>query len=363
MVVRLDRSTLLRSGLLGGLAGGLATAVDPAASGAVRRSGLRGAGVITHGIDVPWNIRFLPGYDSPTALVSCRDSGNLLLVSHGSVRKVGHFDVVSRPVVAESGLLGLVLHPAYSTNRLVYAYVSTHRDNRVVRFTFDGTVIGRPRPVLTGIRRAHHHNGGGVAFGPDGMLYISTGENEIKRLAQDKHSLNGKVLRVTDTGATPSDNPFGNPVWSYGHRNPEGIAFDEQGRLWATEFGDHEHDEVNQIRRGRNYGWPRVEGSDGPGGYTDPIVQLRPNRCSPSGIAIARGRAWIGALEGECVYSVVLEGSHAGRAGRQFHHGQGRTRAVSLAPDGTLWVGTSNRDGRAPLRRGDDHIFRVALPA
>jgi len=363
MVVRLDRSTLLRSGLAGGLAAGLVSAVDPASSGAVHRSGVRGAGVVAHGMDVPWNIRFLPGYDTPTALVSCRDSGKLLLVSHGSVRTVGHFQVVSRPVVAETGLLGLALHPQFATNRLVYAYVSPHRDNRVVRFTFDGTSIGRPHPVLTGIRRAHHHNGGGVAFGPDGMLYVSTGENEIKRLAQDKHSLNGKILRVTDTGATPPDNPFGNPVWSYGHRNPEGIAFDEQGRLWATEFGDHRFDEVNQILRGHDYGWPHVEGSDGPGGNTDPIAQLRPNRCSPSGIAIARGRAWIGALEGECVYSVVLEGARAGRARPLFHHGQGRTRAVSLAPDGALWVGTSNRDGRAPLRRGDDHIFRVVLPS
>jgi glucose/arabinose dehydrogenase len=355
MVVRLARSTLLRSGLVGGVAAGLVTAVDPPSSGA-------GAGVVAHGIDVPWNIRFLPGYDTPTALVSSRDSGNLLLVSHRSVRKVGHFDVVSRPVVAETGLLGLALHPAYTTNRLVYAFVSTHRDNRVVRFTFDGTSIGRAHPVLTDIGRAHHHNGGGLAFGPDGMLYVSTGENEIKRLAQDKRSLNGKILRVTDTGATPPDNPFGNPVWSYGHRNPEGIAFDEQGRLWATEFGDHEYDEVNQILKGHNYGWPQAEGSDGPGGGTDPIAQLRPNRCSPSGIAIARGRAWFGALEGECLYSVVLDGPRKGRVGRHFHQGQGRTRSVSLAPDGTLWVGTSNRDGRAPLRRGDDHIFRVKLP-
>jgi glucose/arabinose dehydrogenase len=316
------------------------------------------AGEVVTGLGVPWGIAFLP---DRTALVGERDTGRLLRVSDGSADLVGTLDVRSRvDEGGETGLLGLALHPGFETNRLLYAYVSTDDDNRVVRMTYDGS-LSQPEPILTGIATSTHHNGGGLVFGADGLLYVATGDAENSASAQDTGSVNGKVLRMTDSGETPGDNPFGNLTWSYGHRNVEGLRFDDQGRLWASEFGDKGADELNLIQRGKNYGWPDVEGSDGKGGYADPIAEWPVDQCSPSGIAIAAGRAWLGALQGECVWSVVLDGADAGTSAQHFAGQYGRIRSVALAPDGSLWVTTSNRDGRTDPRAGDDRILRVTL--
>ena len=316
------------------------------------------AGTVIDGIPVPWGIAFLP---DGTALVGARDTGDLYRVSQGSKQLVGHLDVRSRlDEGGETGLLGLARHPDFATNRLLYAYVSTDTDNRIVRMTFDGA-LGRPQPVLTGIATSTHHNGGGLVFGPDGLLYASTGDAEEPSTPQDQESLNGKVLRITDTGDPAPGNPFGNEVLSYGHRNVEGLRFDETGRLWASEFGDKGADELNLIEAGKDYGWPYVEGSDGRGGYADPLAPWPVDQCSPSGIAIAAGRAWLGALQGECVWSVVLDGPDAGTSTAHFAGRYGRLRTVALAPDGSLWVTTSNRDGRADPRPGDDRILRITL--
>ena len=177
--------------------------------------------------------------------------------------------------------------------------------------TYDGR-LGEPEPILTGIGTSTHHNGGGLAFGPDGLLYAATGDAENPASAQDTDSVDGKVLRMTDAGRVPDGNPFDNLTWSFGHRNVEGIRFDDTGRLWIAEFGDKGADELNLIRPGKNYGWPDVEGSDGKGGYADPLAEWPVDQCSPSGIAIAAGRAWLGALQGECVWSVVLDGARTG---------------------------------------------------
>jgi glucose/arabinose dehydrogenase len=316
------------------------------------------AGQVVTGLAVPWGIAFLP---DGTALVGERDTGRLLRVSGGSADAVGSLDVRSRvDEGGETGLLGLALHPAFETNRLLYAYLSTDDDNRVVRMTYDGS-LSQPEPILTGIATSTHHNGGGLVFGPDGLLYAATGDAENSASAQDTESVNGKVLRMTEAGGTPGDNPFGNLTWSYGHRNVEGLRFDDRGRLWASEFGDKGADELNLIRPGKNYGWPDVEGSDGKGGYADPLAEWPVDQCSPSGIAIAAGRAWLGALQGECVWSVVLDGAEAGKTAQHFAGQYGRIRSVALAPDGSLWVTTSNRDGRADPRAGDDRILRVTL--
>jgi glucose/arabinose dehydrogenase len=316
------------------------------------------AGEIATGLAVPWGIAFLP---DGTALVGERDTGRLLLVSERSADAVGKLEVRSRlDEGGETGLLGLALHPSYADNHLVYAYLSTDDDNRIVRMTYDGS-LGEPEPLLTGIGTSTHHNGGGITFGPDGLLYAATGDAEDAAAAQDTGSIDGKVLRMTDAGEVPDGNPFDNLVWSYGHRNVEGIRFDDTGRLWIAEFGDKGADELNQIRKGKNYGWPEVEGSDGKGGFTDPLAQWPVDQCSPSGIAIAAGRAWLGALQGECVWSVVLDGPEAGRSEQHFAGEYGRIRSVALAPDGSLWVTTSNRDGRTEPRAGDDRLLRVTL--
>jgi glucose/arabinose dehydrogenase len=314
---------------------------------------------IVDGIPVPWGIAFLP---DGSALVGARDTGDLYRVSQGRKEVVGTLDVRSRlDEGGETGLLGLALDPGFAQNRLVYAYLSTDEDNRIVLFFYQGGRLGAPQPILTGIGTSTHHNGGGLAFGPDGMLYAATGDAEDSAAAQDTGSLDGKVLRMTNLGTVPRDNPFGNFTWSYGHRNVEGLRFDDSGRLWASEFGDKGADELNLIRKGKNYGWPEVEGSDGKGGYADPLAQWPVDQCSPSGIAIAAGRAWLGALQGECVWSVVLDGADAGRTERYFSGEYGRLRSVAPAPDGSLWVTTSNRDGRADPRAGDDRILRVTL--
>ncbi len=222
--------------------------------------------------------------------------------------------------------------------------------------------LGKPDIVLAGIPMNTHHNGGGLAFGPDGLLYASTGDGEVGSRAQSRSSLGGKVLRLTPDGGVPSGNPFGNRTWSMGHRNVEGITFDPRGGLWASEFGEKETDELNRIVPGANYGWPNVEGSDGGGGYHDPLAEWSPtSSCSPAGIAVANGRAWLGALRGQCLFSVRLRGPEAGQKRRHFAGRFGRIRAVAKAPDGSLWITTSNRDGRASPGRGDDKVIRIVL--
>jgi glucose/arabinose dehydrogenase len=382
--VRLRRSTLLKGATGVWLAGLVACSDDDTASGpatppapattqpsatpsettatptAGQTTGPRVASEVLTGLAVPWGIAFLP---DTTALVGERDTGRLLRVTaEGGADVVGTLDVHSRlEEGGETGLLGLALDPGFAENRLVYAYVSTAADNRIVVFSYEGGRTGSPTPILTGIATSTHHNGGGLAFGPDGMLYAATGDAEDAASAQDRGSLNGKVLRMTTLGAAPSDNPFGNLVWSYGHRNVEGVTFDDRGRLWASEFGDKGADELNLIQPGKDYGWPAVEGSDGQGGFTDPLAEWPVDQCSPSGIAVSAGRAWLGALQGECVWSVVLDGRDRGRAERHLSGQYGRIRSVAAAPDGSLWVTTSNRDGRADPRPGDDRILHVTL--
>ncbi len=311
------------------------------------------------GIAVPWGIAFL---QDDSALIGARDTGVLYRLADGMAQKIGRLDVRSRiDEGGETGLLGLAIQPGTTDVSVVFAYLSTDDDNRIVRMTWDGSALGAPEPVLTGIATSTHHNGGGLVFGPDGLLYAATGDAEDSASAQDTGSVNGKVLRMTETGSVPDGNPFDNLVWSYGHRNVEGITFDDQGRLWAAEFGDKGADELNLIEPGKNYGWPDVEGSDGNGGYADPLAEWPVDECSPSGVAVAAGRAWLGALQGECVWSVVLDGPEAGKAERHLAGEYGRIRSVVAAPDGSLWVTTSNRDGRADPRPADDRILRVTL--
>ena len=358
-MVTIDRRSLLRAGLAsaGGAAlgaGSLATAAPAAAAPRVGRT-------LAGDLAVPWGLAFLP---SGNALVGERDSGDVFVVRRrGGKRRVGRVPVFSQLSRAgEGGLLGLALHPDFVTNRLVYAYHSTRSDNRIVRFRFAGGRLGRREVVLAGIPMNVHHNGGGLAFGPDGLLYASTGDGEVGARAQSRSSLGGKVLRLTPEGDPAPGNPFDNHTWSMGHRNVEGIAFDPRGGLWASEFGEKEADELNRIVPGANYGWPNVEGSDGGGGYKDPLVSWSPtSTCSPAGIAIARSRAWLGALRGECVYSVTLRGPDSGRIRRHFRGRFGRIRQVAKAPDGSLWITTSNRDGRGSPAASDDRVIRVVL--
>ena len=319
---------------------------------------------VATGLAVPWGIAFLPTAPDPgTALVSERDTARILRVTPG--REPVEVGVVPgvRPGIEESGeggLLGLLWVPE-SVDRPLYAYLSTAEDNRVVRMSYDRGRIGEPEVLLAGIPTGVNHNGGRLALGPDGMIYISTGETYEIALAQDKESLGGKILRMTPDGKVPFGNPFKTFVWSYGHRNIEGLSFDGAGRLWSSEFGAQTWDELNLIEGGANYGWPLAEGSDGENGFTRPVSQWPTEECSPGSVAVTEQTAWVPALQGECLWAVPLTGEVAGRQARWLDGEYGRLRTAQVAPDGALWLGTSNKDGRGSPARDDDRIFRVVL--
>lgn len=354
----MDRRTLLKAGLVTTASGLVIPAVDGLDDSA--EAAPRVAKVLARNLATPWGIAFLPNGD---ALVGERDSGRVHRVRKGGGRRrVGRLQVRSEKANwGEGGLLGLALSPTFRRDRWVYAYISTGSDNRIVRMRFADGSLGRPRVVLAGIPTNTHHNGGRLVF-HRGLLYASTGDAENGSLAQNRGSLAGKILRLTPDGRVPQGNPFGNYTWSYGHRNIEGIAFDDRGNLWASEFGDDRRDELNRIVRGGNYGWPHVEGGDGRGGYRDPLTTWSPENCSPSGIAIAGGRAFIGGLRGHALWAVRLHGPQAGRRVRYFHERFGRIRTVQKAPDGRLWITTSNHDGRPSTPHpNDDRIIRLAL--
>lgn len=312
---------------------------------------------IAQQLNVPWGIVFLPNGD---ALVGERDSGRIVRVTaQGKISTVGTVAGVQAPSgLGEGGLLGLALHPSDPTT--LFAYTTTASDNRVVRIDLSRG-IGTPTPILTGIATSTHHNGGALLFA-GGSLYVSTGDAENSANAQSRASLNGKVLRITPDGAAAASNPFGNRTWSYGHRNVEGLALDAAGRVWATEFGEKASDELNLITKGGNYGWPTVEGKSSDSAYVSPkLTWSSTSTCSPAGLAITRSTAFVGALKGECLFSVPLDGTTAGTPVAHFAGQFGRIRQVVVAPDGALWMTSSNTDVRTTPGAKDDLIVRVTL--
>jgi glucose/arabinose dehydrogenase len=254
----------------------------------------------------------------------------------------------------EGGLLGLAVADDHARTRHVYAYHTAAGDNRIVRFT-----LGRgdaPQVVFDGIDKAGIHNGGRIAFGPDGMLYVGTGDAADRPVSQDPADSNGKILRLTPQGEPAPGNPTaGSPVYSLGHRNVQGLAWDAGGRMFGIEFGQNRLDEVNVITPGGNYGWPEVEGQGGGGRFTDPVVTWRTEDASPSGAAVAGDTLYVAALRGERLWAVPVAG---GEPTAELVGAHGRLRTVEVAPDGALWVTTSNTDGRGDPRDADDRILR-----
>ena len=320
--------------------------------------------VVAAGLEAPWDLVFTPDGE---ALVSERDSSRLLSIdSSGNVEELQR---LPENGTGEGGLLGIALSPNYESDGYIYAYYTTDTDNRVTRFRLGED----PEPILTGIPVLTYHNGGRIAFGPDGNLYVGTGDAGDTSNSQDLNSLGGKILRVTPDGDVPADNPFSNsPIYSYGHRNVQGLAWDEGGQLYATEFGQNRYDEVNRIQPGGNYGWPAVEGEGGffaSGEYIDPIATWATSEASPSGAAFLKNGAipqWEGsffmaALRGQRLYRLALDPSGTVTEQEELLSGQaGRLRHVVQAPDGSLWVLTSNRDGRGTPIATDDRILRLA---
>ncbi|WP_433332290.1 PQQ-dependent sugar dehydrogenase [Spirillospora sp. CA-294931] len=305
--------------------------------------------IVAPRLQVPWGLAFLP---DGSALVSERGTARILKLRPGSAAEpVGTVPGVSAS--GEGGLLGIAVSPEYAQDGLVYAYFTSSSDNRIVRFKLGGTIT--PQVVRSGIPKSSIHNGGRIAFGPDGMLYAGTGDAATTSNAQNPASLAGKILRMTPDGQAPADNPTaGSLVYSLGHRNVQGLAWG-QGRMYAAEFGQNRFDEINEIVAGGNYGWPNVEGTGGGPTYRDPIVVWATSEASPSGLAFSCDRLYAAALRGTRLWQVPLNGETPTSA---LQGAYGRLRTVSVGPDGWLWVTTSNRDGRGSPTPDDDRVVR-----
>lgn len=313
------------------------------------------ADTIATGLNVPWGLAFLPGGG---ALISQRDDATLVRLSaSGDVAELGPVPGVTPG--GEAGLLGIALDP--DDPNILFAFTTTASDDRVLRMSIANNSISDVTAILTGIPIGSRHHGGRLLFDADGMLFVSTGDAGRGETAQDRGALGGKILRVTTQGDAAPGNPFDNRTWSYGHRNIEGLAFDAGGRLWATEFGEKKADELNLIEPGGNYGWPQVEGTGGGEDEIDPLVTWGTDECSPAGLAIAQSTAFVAALQGQSVFAVALDGETAGEPVEFFAGKYGRIRNVFAAPDGSLWVTTSNTDGRNTPAGDDDRILRVTL--
>lgn len=339
------------------------------------------------GLEAPWSLVFLP---DGRALVSERP-GRIRLIQNGHLEKSPYavFETTRGASGAgdfflnlfargEGGLMGLAVHPKFPTEPYIYA-MYTWRGvrgvrNRIVRLVDRGTHGVFDKIVLGGVPGALFHNGGRIAFGPDGMLYATTGEIFEMHMAQDLKAFGGKVLRIDPGGGIPSDNPFPNsPVWSYGHRNPQGLAWHpETGVLYQSEHGPSgevgfgAHDEINIIEEGRNYGWPRIVGAPGRAPYVDPIAMWPNTSAPPAGMTFHKGALYVATLRSEALIRLRIEGRRVLSierlfAGDEYDGVLGRLRDAVDGPDGHLYVLTSNRDGRGSPRPGDDKILRMTV--
>ncbi len=320
--------------------------------------------VIAENLEIPWDLAFLP---DGRMLVTER-TGDVLLIDPQSTssRKAIFTHDEQR---GEGGLLGVVLHPDFSVNKFVYLYMTApgtegETTNRVVRYRFENDALVEDRVIIAGIPGAIYHDGGRMEFGPDERLYITTGDATRSQIAQDKNSLGGKILRLQDDGVIPTDNPFGNAVYSYGHRNPQGLAWDSEGRLWETEHGRSGittgMDEINHIEEGGNYGWPDIEGDETQSGMIAPAAHSGANDTwAPASAIYYEGSLYFGGLRGEALYQAVLDGERVVEIKEHFKGQYGRIRTIRVGPDGMFYITTSNRDGRGDPTQGDDKIIRV----
>ncbi|MEX1113270.1 MAG: PQQ-dependent sugar dehydrogenase [Patescibacteria group bacterium] len=322
--------------------------------------------IVAEGLEVPWDIAFLS------------DSRALITERPGRVRLLEDGELQEEPVLTvetaqrgEGGLQGMTLDPDFEENRFVYLYVSEGSGddltNRVVRYRLtDDDRLADPRVLLDDIPGNNNHNGGRLRFGPDGKLYVTTGDAQNPDLAQSQGSLAGKILRMNPDGSAPADNPFGNLAWSYGHRNPQGLAWSEDGRLFSTEHGPSGEfglccrDELNRIERGGNYGWPLITGNQTRFGLGTPILTSgNDDTWAPASLTFWNGKLYFGALRGEHVHEITLENGGVAADRELFADEFGRIRTAAVGPDGALYLFTSNRDGRGEVQSGDDKLIRV----
>ena len=323
--------------------------------------------IVTQNLEIPWEIVFLPDSrmlvtERPGRVRIISRDGNLNTSPVATISEVKH--------IGEGGLLGIAIHPEFAGNQYVYLYYTYSNTgnntlNKVVRFKFENDQLINDKVIVDSIPGAANHNGGRIKFGPDNFLYITTGDAQEPSQAQDINSLAGKILRVTDEGKTASGNPFDNLVYSYGHRNPQGLAWDKDGRLWATEHGrsgiQSGLDEINLVEPGKNYGWPEIQGNERKEGMETPQLNSGSDTWAPSGAVFIGGSLFFSGLRGQTLYEAVIAGDDI--SFKEHFKGEfGRIRNVVLGSDGYLYITTSNRDGRGTVKTGDDKIIKINQP-
>ncbi|MEV5821950.1 PQQ-dependent sugar dehydrogenase [Micromonospora harpali] len=333
-------------------------------TGSACTSAVCGTTVVTTERDLPWGLVQL---SDGTVLYGRRDLFDVVAMNPDGTNKRS---IGSVPNAAgtngEGGVLGLAVASTFATDRWLYIYHTTPTDNRIVRMRYDGTLQTSSLQVLvTGIPRNKYHNGGRLRFGPDGMLYAATGDGQTPDRAQDVNDLAGKVLRIRPDGSVPADNPFGNQVWSYGHRNPQGLAFDSRGRLFEQEFGNNVMDETNIIVRGGNYGWPACEGTVGDcanPNYRAPVRTYPVAEASCSGLAIVRDVVYLACLRGNRMYREVISGDTLTDVQQYFVGTYSRLRTVEPTIDGNLWLTTSTGGDKDSVpNNSNERILKVTL--
>ncbi|MGW5674815.1 PQQ-dependent sugar dehydrogenase [Streptomyces sp. NPDC003860] len=311
---------------------------------------------LASGVDVGWGLAFLP---DGAGVYTERNTFNVHRLTKSGTKTLLGKVPNSQTTGGEGGLMGVEVSPNFATDRYLYFLHTSGDGNRIARMKLeaDNTLSGYT-VLLRGMQKSRFHNGGRLRFGPDGKLYASMGDAQNQSLAQNRNSLNGKILRINQDGTIPSDNPFGNAVWSMGHRNPQGIDFDSKGRLWQAEFGDGTMDEVNLIQKGGNYGWPSCEGTSGScSGYIAPKKTWSTSAASPSGLTVVNDHVFVATTRGERVYRLRIDASANLVEQKTYFQGTyGRLRTVEVDRDGDIWLTTSaDKDGTP----GNDRILLI----
>jgi glucose/arabinose dehydrogenase len=324
---------------------------------------------VVTGLNIPWELVFLPNEDM---LVTERP-GRLLRI--GDDKEVIEISGVAHR--GEGGLLGLALDPKFGENGLIYLYLTTQDGgritNRVERYKLVDATLSNREVIIENIPGASNHDGGRIAFAPptscesgraDCLLYVTTGDAGNENSAQDKNSLAGKILRLRPDGSVPADNPFDNAIYSYGHRNIQGIAWDSRGQLWATEHGRSGvlsgYDELNKIVKGGNYGWPVIQGSESQSGMISPQKHSgSSDTWAPAGMTYIENNLIFTGLRGESLYVSNISSGSASDLEKYLEGEYGRLRTIVPGPDGMLYILTNNRDGRGKPTNTDDRIIKI----
>jgi len=328
-----------------------------AASSSGTEIGEKAVETLAKNLIIPWDMLFL---DSGEILITERPGSLVRAAPDGRILERTKLDGVYHS--GEGGLHGIAAHPAFSANSLLYLYYTFSGQegtfNRVTRYIYDENGLTEEKVILDNIPGGRIHNGGRIAFGPDGYLYVTAGDAGEADSAQDKDSLAGKILRITDEGGIPPDNPFDNEVYSYGHRNPQGMTWDKDGRLWATEHGPRARDELNMVVRGGNYGWPRIRGDSEEEGMIAPVINSGvSDTWAPAAAVYYEEKIFFAGLRGSAVYEYD---TLSGELREHLKDACGRIRAVDIR-GGYLYFTTSNRDGRGRVRKGDDRLLRIDI--